>query len=112
MPLHGYYGSALAAAAYMGQLEVVRFLVDKGASIDLPLQGNYGRALAAAACMLKLDLFQFLVDKVSEEKARNERSMERREELERESPNKVTDTLRGLGYDHTGVSTKGMIRLL
>ncbi|OCL11473.1 hypothetical protein AOQ84DRAFT_386815, partial [Glonium stellatum] len=47
----GQYGSALAAAAYGGRAEIVRFLVqEEKADVNLLLQsGHYGSALTAAA---------------------------------------------------------------
>ena len=39
----GDYGRALAAAAAEGNLEIVKFLLDAGANMDLPLEnGRYG----------------------------------------------------------------------
>ncbi|KAH8698504.1 ankyrin repeat-containing domain protein [Talaromyces proteolyticus] len=61
---HGDYGSALAAAAEIGNTEIVKFLVGKGARIDLLLStGDYGSALAAAAAMGNTEIVKFLVEK-------------------------------------------------
>ncbi|KAL2069070.1 hypothetical protein VTL71DRAFT_15408 [Oculimacula yallundae] len=43
------YGSALAAAAYHGNLAMIRFLIQAGAQVNMQLShGQYGSALAAA----------------------------------------------------------------
>ncbi|RYP07284.1 hypothetical protein DL764_002599 [Monosporascus ibericus] len=63
----GIYGSALAAAAFKGETETVKFLVQKGAEINMPLQtGNYGSALAAAAFKGETETVKFLVHKGAE----------------------------------------------
>ena len=58
--LNGGYGSALAAAAYDDNLEIVKVLLDAGANVDLLLNGRYGSALATAACYGNLDIVKFL----------------------------------------------------
>ena len=57
------YGSALATAAYMGNREIVEFLVKEGgADVNLQLQyGRYGSALAAAAYSGNREIIEFLV---------------------------------------------------
>ncbi|KAH8833309.1 hypothetical protein DL96DRAFT_1677482 [Flagelloscypha sp. PMI_526] len=46
----GDYGSALAAVAWWGKIEVVKLLLEKGADVNSDLSsGSYGSALAAAA---------------------------------------------------------------
>ncbi len=67
MPVQNEYGSALAAAAYMRNIEVVKFLVEKGAEINLLLQtGYYGSALAAAAFEGDIEVVKFLVEEGAE----------------------------------------------
>ena len=55
-------GSALAAAAFQGNLEVVKFLcLEAGADVDLLLNGaHHGSALAAAAFQGHLEMVKFL----------------------------------------------------
>ncbi|KAF7175044.1 hypothetical protein CNMCM7691_005512 [Aspergillus felis] len=59
------YGSALAAAARMGQLETVKFLVkEAGANVNMPLQppaGQFGSALAIAAFWGQIEVIKYLV---------------------------------------------------
>ncbi|KAF5699602.1 hypothetical protein FGLOB1_11266, partial [Fusarium globosum] len=81
----GFYGNALQAALYIGNLEVVQLLLDKGADInaqggrygnalqavsyrdkgaDVNAQGGeYGNALQAASTKGKLEVVQQLLDK-------------------------------------------------
>ncbi len=60
----GVYGSPLAAAAYCGRTEIVEFLVEKGANVNMPLQsGDYGSALTAAAYRGRTGIVKFLVEK-------------------------------------------------
>ena len=61
---NGDYGSALAAAASYGNLEVVKFLcLDAGADVNLLLNcGPFGSALAAAAFHDHLEIVKFLLD--------------------------------------------------
>jgi ankyrin repeat protein len=48
--LSGRYGSALAAAACKGKIEIIKFLIENGAEANLLLpSGDYGSALAAAS---------------------------------------------------------------
>jgi hypothetical protein len=57
------YGSALAAAAVLGQTDTVRFLVQEGADVNMPLQtGDYGSALAAAAHWGWKECVEILID--------------------------------------------------
>jgi ankyrin repeat protein len=45
----GKYGSALAAAAYQGNVEIVELLLKSGADVNMHLEnGDYRTALAAA----------------------------------------------------------------
>lgn len=47
--VEGYYGSALAAAAYGGSVETVQLLLDVGADVNQELScGHYGMAVVAA----------------------------------------------------------------
>ncbi|KAL6411722.1 integrase core domain protein [Ilyonectria robusta] len=59
----GVNGSALAAAAYRGKTETVKFLVQEAATdVNMPLQcGDYGSALAAAADWGWTETVKFLV---------------------------------------------------
>ncbi|KAK3933812.1 hypothetical protein QBC46DRAFT_326021 [Diplogelasinospora grovesii] len=60
----GSYGSALVAAAYWGETEIVEFLVEKGADVNMPLQsGDYGSTLAVAAAGGETEIVEFLVEK-------------------------------------------------
>ncbi len=67
MPLqYGRYGSALAAAAHSEDLEVVEFLINKGAEVNMPLQcGEYGSALVAAV-FSGYEVVEFLINKGAE----------------------------------------------
>jgi hypothetical protein len=59
-----WYGSAIAAAGYVGQTEIVRLLVQKGADVNMVLQnGWYGSALAAAAQGGKTEMVESLIQK-------------------------------------------------
>ncbi|KAI1426827.1 ankyrin repeat-containing domain protein [Xylaria sp. FL1777] len=63
---HGFYGSALAAAAYHESFDTVKFLVKQaGANVNMDLQyGKYGSALAAAAAAggsISILIVKFLV---------------------------------------------------
>ncbi|KAK2761254.1 hypothetical protein FQN54_001776 [Arachnomyces sp. PD_36] len=60
---HIHYGSALAAAAYSGQAEIVKFLVkEAGADPNLKLEnGSHGTALVAAIAEGHLGIVKFLV---------------------------------------------------
>ena len=59
----GRYGSALAAAAAEGNLEIVKFLcLEAGADVNLLLNGGYGSALAAAAYDDNLEIVKVLLD--------------------------------------------------
>ena len=67
MPLQrGNYGSVLAAAAYRGRAETIKFLVQEaGADVNMLLQsGRYGSALAAAVYMGQTETVKFLVQEV------------------------------------------------
>ena len=58
---NGDYGSALAAAASYGNLEVVKFLcLDAGANVNLLLDNGDGSALAAASSYDNLEVVKFL----------------------------------------------------
>ncbi|KAI0514341.1 ankyrin repeat-containing domain protein [Xylaria bambusicola] len=61
---HKHFGSALAAAAFWGHTEIVRFLVkEAGADVNMQLQrGSYGSALAAAAHWGRIEIVEFLVE--------------------------------------------------
>ncbi|KFY40622.1 hypothetical protein V495_05331 [Pseudogymnoascus sp. VKM F-4514 (FW-929)] len=53
LPTPGEYGSALACAAFYGNIENMEALISGGANVNLRLStGDYGSALAAAACGL------------------------------------------------------------
>ena len=57
----GRYGSALAAAAAEGNLEIVKFLcLEAGADVNLLLKSFCGSALAAAAFQDNLEIVKFL----------------------------------------------------
>jgi hypothetical protein len=58
----GYHGNALQAASYLGHLDIVQFLVEKGADFNVQ-NGNHGNALQAASCSGHLDIVQFLAKK-------------------------------------------------
>ncbi|KAK4148047.1 uncharacterized protein C8A04DRAFT_33579 [Dichotomopilus funicola] len=56
-------GHALAATASKGDLEMVKFLVSRGADVKLQLKaGDCGSALTAAALQGNLDVIQFLIE--------------------------------------------------
>jgi ankyrin repeat protein len=58
----GEYGSALAAAAWWGKTEMVKYLVQQGADVNLLLQtGDYGSALAAAVGRGETEMVKYLV---------------------------------------------------
>ncbi|KAE8444754.1 hypothetical protein EG329_014314 [Mollisiaceae sp. DMI_Dod_QoI] len=61
--VYGGYGSVLAAAAWAGEKEIVKFLVREGeAQVNMQLQhGTYGSALAAAAWAGEKGIVKFLV---------------------------------------------------
>lgn len=64
-PRFGPYGSHLAAAVSMGQLDCARFLVENGADVNAYLEfGEYGSVLAAAILGKHpvLDMVKFLVE--------------------------------------------------
>jgi ankyrin repeat protein len=59
----GEYGSVLAAAAWWGKTEMVKYLVEQGADLNLLLQtGDYGSALAAAAGRGDTETVKYLVE--------------------------------------------------
>jgi ankyrin repeat protein len=58
----GEYGSALGAAAYEGHLEVVRLLLDQGATLNIP-STRYGSVLGAAAYGGHLAVVSLLLEK-------------------------------------------------
>ena len=58
----GEKGSALQAAAYLGDLKVVKVLVDKGANVNAN-GGRYGNALQIAASEGSLRIVSFLLEK-------------------------------------------------
>ncbi|RDW76076.1 hypothetical protein BP5796_06897 [Coleophoma crateriformis] len=59
----GRYGSALAAAAYKGDLDVVQTLLEAGADVNASLStSDYGSALAVVACGGNLDIVQTLLE--------------------------------------------------
>ena len=60
----GKYGSALAAAAYSGHLEIVKLLVQQqNVDVNATLKfGDFGSALAAAVVMGRDDCVSFLVE--------------------------------------------------
>ncbi|SPQ26473.1 155b9fce-3d70-4eae-8d87-6b345046ed02 [Thermothielavioides terrestris] len=64
-PLNNKWGSALATVVAHGSLEIVQFLVEKGADVNMPLHtGDYGSALAAAASYSgDIKTIEFLLEK-------------------------------------------------
>ena len=60
----GLYGSALAAAAYDGDIDAVQLLLESGAVVNAQLQcGLYGSALAAAASYDgRIEIVQLLLE--------------------------------------------------
>ncbi|KAF9780711.1 hypothetical protein IL306_014842, partial [Fusarium sp. DS 682] len=58
----GFYGNALHAASFKGNLEVVQLLLDKGANINA-YGGFYSNALYAASFKGNLEVMQLLLDR-------------------------------------------------
>ncbi|KAJ5964770.1 Mur ligase C-terminal [Penicillium vulpinum] len=58
----GNRGSALSTAALDGKLDLARFLIEKGATVDMTLQGEFGSALAAAASTGNFDMVRLLIE--------------------------------------------------
>jgi ankyrin repeat protein len=59
----GECGSALATAAWRGETETVKYLVEQGADVNLLLQtGECGSALAAAAWRGETEMVKYLVE--------------------------------------------------
>ena len=57
------YGSALAAAAYGEEKEIIKLLIEKGADVNMQLSGDYGSALAVAAYMGQKEITELLIEK-------------------------------------------------
>ena len=58
----GYYGNALQAAAYSGNVEAIQLLLDEGANVN-EQGGEYGNALQAATYKGNLAAMQLLLDR-------------------------------------------------
>ncbi|TQV92019.1 ankyrin protein [Cordyceps javanica] len=58
-----YFGSALVTAAYHGQIDILRALVDRGADVNPTIRaGRFGSPLAAAVTMHRIDCARFLLE--------------------------------------------------
>ncbi|KAH8817549.1 hypothetical protein DL96DRAFT_389535 [Flagelloscypha sp. PMI_526] len=70
---HSIFGhgvsSPLEGAASVGNMEIVRFLIEKGADVNACV-GEHGSALQAGVCCRKLEIVRFLVEKGAEVNAR------------------------------------------
>ncbi|PYH47159.1 ankyrin repeat domain-containing protein [Aspergillus saccharolyticus JOP 1030-1] len=60
----GMYGTALSCAVGERRLEMVEFLISKGATVNMPLPGSYGSALNHAVYANQLDIAEMLIDHV------------------------------------------------
>ncbi|CZR59898.1 uncharacterized protein PAC_09792 [Phialocephala subalpina] len=60
----GRYGSALAAAASIGNTETIDFLIQNNANVNLHIQaGDFGSALTAAATQGRVEIVELFVEK-------------------------------------------------
>ncbi|KAE8440485.1 hypothetical protein EG329_007429 [Mollisiaceae sp. DMI_Dod_QoI] len=60
---NGEYGSALAVAAWRGEIETIMYLIEQGADVNLLLQtGGYGSTLAVAAWWGEIETVKYLIE--------------------------------------------------